>query len=234
MKLVSPFQRGTTCQWRCSGMPAPAPRAQVQTHVEPVRLGCLAQRPDRSLDQHLHLRGLVGASAPRDRPRAGAGPPGGARGCRGTCSTRRRPSAPVASTRSGSRSGTTQKTHAPSVTPRSSERRTDVLHPPRTPEVIHSGGSEVGLLERPARRLRRAARRRDRRTPRPRCSVPARSRTVYSAGLELLVADHQRVRRLHQLRRPDLLADRFLRIVDERPADPASLALAASSSQCST
>ena len=35
MKFVSPLHRGTTCQCRCPGMPAPAIAPEVQSHVEP-------------------------------------------------------------------------------------------------------------------------------------------------------------------------------------------------------
>src|SRR5205085_65166 len=35
MKLVSPFQRGTTCQWRWSAMPAPATRPRFMPRLYP-------------------------------------------------------------------------------------------------------------------------------------------------------------------------------------------------------
>ena len=226
MKLVSPFQRGTTCQCRWSGMPAPATRAQVQPHVEPVRVRSVAQRADRSLEQRLHLHVLIGGEILEvARVPAGARS-AGARGCTGTCSARRRRDCRVASTRSGSRSGTTQKTHAPSSSGSPRDAELDVL-----PCARGSRGDplRVGLRSRSARARARLDFHEQRGRPgrsndTPSCSVAGTIAHGVGAGLHLLVAHHHRVRRLHQLRGADLLADRFLRIVDHARAGPAAFA----------
>ncbi len=46
MKFVSPSHRGTTCQWRWSGMPAPATRPRFMPTLNP--LGCRASRRIRT------------------------------------------------------------------------------------------------------------------------------------------------------------------------------------------
>ena len=85
MKLVSPLHLGTTCQCRCSGMPAPAGRTEVQADVEPVRRRFLAQGAHRPLQQRLQRRALLERSRILDVARvAHAARSAGGPGCTGT------------------------------------------------------------------------------------------------------------------------------------------------------
>src|SRR5918993_2638172 len=79
--------------------------------------------------------------------------------------------------------------------------------------IARSARPEIGLHEAPARGFL-AERLED---PRERHALNLAARPVahgVGAGLELLIAHHERVRHLHELRRPDLLADALLRVVD--------------------
>src|SRR5262245_10374455 len=45
MKLVSPFQRGTMCQWRWPGRPAPATRPRLRPTLKPSGFISCSSRP---------------------------------------------------------------------------------------------------------------------------------------------------------------------------------------------
>ena len=59
MKFVSPPHRGTTCQWRCSGMPAPATRPRFSPTLNPWGSDGRAERPHATLQQRRDARVLL-------------------------------------------------------------------------------------------------------------------------------------------------------------------------------
>ena len=89
MKLVSPFQRGTTCWWTCSSMPGAGDAADVPAEVEPVRRVLGAQRLDAARRERVHLAPPRRRRARRSRRGAAAARRAGGRTSTGTCSARR-------------------------------------------------------------------------------------------------------------------------------------------------
>ena len=219
------------------GDPGAGDPAEVHPDVEPVRSRLLAQRAHRSLH-----------AAPRSpRSPRGRDPRGRRRGA--TAATSRWPGVVrVLGERSTNASSSAREDHAPlgvvaagrsQKTQPSGRRllgRLDVLHPPRDSRAGPSGSAPeaASASSRRERGLLDERRRRTSSNATPPVSVPSRSRTVRRPGLDLLVADHQRVRRLHQLRRADLLADGLLARRRRRAAGPASRSRAASACACST
>ena len=59
MKFVSPAQRGTTCRWTWSTMPAPAIRPRFQPEVVALRRVRLGERGDSALGQPVDLERLL-------------------------------------------------------------------------------------------------------------------------------------------------------------------------------
>ena len=60
MKLVSPFQRGTTCRWMWSATPAPAEPPEVHPQVDPVGPVDLREDALHLARQGHHLAELLG------------------------------------------------------------------------------------------------------------------------------------------------------------------------------